>query len=57
MRVAQAGLKIVEVPITFVEREHGASKMSNNIILEAFWRVAQWGTAQRLRQLRSRRTS
>ena len=57
MRVAQAGLKIVEVPITFVEREHGASKMSNSIILEAFWRVAQWGAAQRLRQLRSRRTS
>ena len=47
MRVAQAGLKIVEVPITFVEREHGASKMSNSIILEAFWRVAQWGIAQR----------
>jgi dolichol-phosphate mannosyltransferase len=57
MRVAQAGLKIVEVPITFVEREHGASKMSNTIILEAFWRVAQWGIAQRLRQLRSRRAS
>ncbi len=56
-RVAQAGLKIVEVPITFVEREHGASKMSNSIILEAFWRVAQWGVAKRLRQLRSRRTS
>jgi dolichol-phosphate mannosyltransferase len=57
MRVAQAGLKIVEVPITFVEREHGASKMSNSIILEAFWRVAQWGTAKRVRQLRSRRAS
>ena len=60
LRVAEAGLKIVEVPITFVEREHGASKMSNNIILEAFWRVAQWGIAQRLRRLspqRSRRAS
>jgi dolichol-phosphate mannosyltransferase len=56
MRVAQAGLKIVEVPITFVEREHGASKMSNSIILEAFWRVAQWGVAKRVRQLRSRGT-
>ena len=54
IRVAQAGLRIVEVPITFVEREHGASKMSNAIILEAFWRVAQWGTARRLGQLRSR---
>jgi dolichol-phosphate mannosyltransferase len=56
MRVAQAGMKIVEVPITFVEREYGASKMSNTIILEAFWRVAQWGLAKRLRQFRSRRT-
>jgi dolichol-phosphate mannosyltransferase len=44
------------VPITFVEREHGASKMSNSIIMEAFWRVAQWGVARRLRQLRTRRT-
>jgi dolichol-phosphate mannosyltransferase len=57
LRVADAGLRIVEVPITFVEREYGASKMSNSIILEAFWRVAQWGVARRLRQLRSRRTS
>ena len=57
IRVADAGLKIVEVPITFVEREHGASKMSSSIMLEAFWRVAQWGVAQRLRQLRSRRAS
>jgi dolichol-phosphate mannosyltransferase len=50
VRVANAGLRIVEVPITFVEREHGASKMSNSIILEAFWRVAQWGVARRLRK-------
>jgi dolichol-phosphate mannosyltransferase len=50
VRVANAGLRIVEVPITFVEREHGASKMSNTIILEAFWRVAQWGVARRLRR-------
>jgi dolichol-phosphate mannosyltransferase len=57
IRVAQAGLKIVEVPITFVEREHGASKMSNSIIAEAFWRVAQWGTARRLGQLKARKTA
>ena len=50
LRVADAGLRIVEVPITFVEREHGASKMSNSIIMEAFWRVAQWGVARRLRR-------
>jgi len=50
LRVADAGLRIVEVPITFVERERGASKMSNRIIAEAFWRVAQWGVTRRLRR-------
>jgi dolichol-phosphate mannosyltransferase len=55
IRVHQAGLKIVEIPITFVEREHGASKMSSSIILEAFWRVAKWGAAARLQQLRKNR--
>jgi dolichol-phosphate mannosyltransferase len=48
LRVHQAGLKITEIPITFVEREHGASKMSRSIIFESFWRVAQWGVATRL---------
>ena len=54
LRVADAGLRIIEVPITFVEREHGASKMSNKIIGEAFWRVAQWGVTRRLRRLSTR---
>jgi dolichol-phosphate mannosyltransferase len=54
LRVADAGLRIIEVPITFVEREHGASKMSNRIIGEAFWRVAQWGVTRRLRRLSTR---
>jgi dolichol-phosphate mannosyltransferase len=45
LRVLQAGLKLVEVPITFVERERGSSKMSNAVIREAFWRVAQWGVS------------
>lgn len=49
LRVLQAGLKLTEVPITFVERERGASKMSNAVIREAFFRVAQWGIAARLR--------
>jgi dolichol-phosphate mannosyltransferase len=43
LRVLQSGLDIVEVPITFVERELGSSKMSNSVIREAFLRVAQWG--------------
>jgi dolichol-phosphate mannosyltransferase len=48
LRVLQAGLTITEVPITFVERERGASKMSNTVIIEAFTRVARWGISARL---------
>lgn len=47
----RAGLPVVEVPITFVERVHGASKMSGNIIIEALWRVAAWGIGYRARGL------
>jgi dolichol-phosphate mannosyltransferase len=47
-RTAAMGMVIREVPITFTERTRGASKMSNVIIAEAFWRVAQWGVAKRL---------
>jgi dolichol-phosphate mannosyltransferase len=50
LRMIQAGLRIVEVPITFVERERGASKMSQAIIGEAFLRVAQWAVSTRLRR-------
>ena len=49
LRVLQSGLRLAEVPITFVERERGSSKMSNAVIREAFLRVAQWGLAARLR--------
>ncbi|OHV45536.1 apolipoprotein N-acyltransferase [Pseudofrankia sp. BMG5.36] len=38
----RAGFRVAEVPITFVERERGASKMSRSIIIEAFWRTALW---------------
>jgi dolichol-phosphate mannosyltransferase len=44
-RVAKLGLKIVECPITFVERELGASKMSGNIVVEAMINVTKWGLA------------
>ena len=39
----RAGFRVVEVPITFVEREHGTSKMSRAIVVEALWRVTWWG--------------
>jgi len=48
VRIIKAGLRIVEVPITFVERERGVSKMDSAIIREAFWRVFQWGVKSRL---------
>jgi dolichol-phosphate mannosyltransferase len=38
-RVKRAGFRIVEVPITFDDREQGTSKMSRWIVLEAVWRV------------------
>jgi dolichol-phosphate mannosyltransferase len=47
-RAVQAGLTAAEVPITFVERTHGASKMSNAIVREALGRVTQWGIRRRL---------
>ena len=38
-RVREAGLRIEEVPITFVERRAGASKMTGSIVAEAMWKV------------------
>jgi dolichol-phosphate mannosyltransferase len=38
-RVKRAGLRIQEVPITFVERRAGASKMTGSIVAEAMWTV------------------
>ena len=48
LRTAERGFTIAEVPITFTERVRGASKMSQAVVAEALWRVAQWGVARRL---------
>lgn len=53
VRARRAGARIVEVPIIFVERELGASKMSGSIISEAFVNVARWGLQRRSQQVRS----
>ncbi|MDR3068272.1 MAG: polyprenol monophosphomannose synthase [Cellulomonas sp.] len=53
-RARQAGARIVEVPIVFVERTAGASKMSRGIIVEAMVSVARWGAVYRSRQLVNR---
>ena len=38
-RTLRAGFKVVEVPITFADREVGGSKMSKAIVAEAIWKV------------------
>ncbi|GAA0373601.1 polyprenol monophosphomannose synthase [Microbispora corallina] len=55
LRTVRQGLRAAEVPITFVERTVGASKMSRDIILEAYWRVTVWGFAGLRDRFRQRR--
>lgn len=45
-RAASAGAGITEVPIRFVDREAGQSKMSSNIVVEALGLVTRWGVAR-----------
>jgi dolichol-phosphate mannosyltransferase len=54
-RAVSQELRVVEVPIEFVEREHGVSKMSGAIVREALWRVTVWGLARPLRGHRGAR--
>jgi len=49
-RTLREGFRVVEVPITFVDRKVGGSKMSKTIVLEAIWKVP----ALRLRALAGR---
>ena len=44
-----AGATAYEVPITFVERINGVSKMSRAIVIEALWQTTLWGLSRRLR--------
>ena len=53
-RTLQRGKVVREVPITFVEREAGTSKMSNRIVVEALTKVGQWGVQERWRQVLGR---
>ena len=50
-RAVQAGLRVVEVPITFVERQLGESKMDSRIVREALMRVTVWGWEKRTKDL------
>lgn len=50
VRLSRRGLKISEVPILFVDRENGTSKMSGRIIAESMLLVTRWGISHRLNQ-------
>jgi dolichol-phosphate mannosyltransferase len=52
-RSLRGGYRVVEVPITFAERERGESKMSGSIVREAFVRVTEWGATHRTQQMKS----
>jgi dolichol-phosphate mannosyltransferase len=43
-----AGAVATQVPITFVERVNGVSKMSRAIVIEALWQTTRWGLSRRL---------
>lgn len=55
-RCLRAGLVVREVPIEFVERVRGASKMSGQVALESLERITLWGVRERWEQARRRRT-
>jgi dolichol-phosphate mannosyltransferase len=51
-RTRRAGLRVREVPIEFVERTRGSSKMTRAIALESLLRITQWGLRERVRRWR-----
>jgi dolichol-phosphate mannosyltransferase len=51
-RTLRAGLRVAEVPIDFVERVRGESKMSPDVAIESLRRITGWGLRERARQLR-----
>ncbi|MEO5709893.1 MAG: polyprenol monophosphomannose synthase [Nocardioidaceae bacterium] len=50
-RTVRAGLRVVEVPIEFVERVRGESKMSRDVATESLRRITSWGLRERRRQV------
>jgi dolichol-phosphate mannosyltransferase len=58
LRTLRAGLRVREVPIEFLERERGESKMDRSVATESLRRITLWGLEERraqLRDVRSRR--
>jgi dolichol-phosphate mannosyltransferase len=44
------GAKVIEVPIQFIERENGVSKMTLDIVIEAFLLCTKWGILRLIRR-------
>lgn len=55
LHTVRSGLRVTEVPITFVDRTIGSSKMSRDIVMEALWRVTAWGVRGLPARLRGKR--
>jgi len=53
LRAVAAGYQVVEIPIEFVEREQGVSKMSGAIVREALVQIVVWGVRRRTGQARA----
>jgi dolichol-phosphate mannosyltransferase len=53
-KAVRTGARVVEVPIRFEDREHGESKMSKSIVVEALRLVTKWGLAERGARVRAR---
>ncbi|WP_435198549.1 polyprenol monophosphomannose synthase [Janibacter sp. GS2] len=53
VRTVRAGLTVVEIPITFIEREIGDSKMDGDVVRESMTRITAWGLRHRRDQVRS----
>ena len=50
-RTLREGLRVVEVPIEFVERVRGESKMSRQVATESLQRITRWGISERRRRV------
>ena len=54
VRTLQAGFRVAEVPIEFLERERGESKMDRAVAVESLRRITRWGIQARLRRVTRR---
>ncbi|MCW2762656.1 MAG: Dolichol-phosphate mannosyltransferase [Marmoricola sp.] len=52
-RTVREGLRVAEVPIEFVERARGDSKMSPQVATESLKRITRWGISERGRRIRA----